>query len=199
MNLQFANTLKNLRIKEGLSQKELASKVYVTRSTIARWENGSRLPDASMISRLSQCLNVEVSTLINSAAISEETPHVILLDDTKIVLSGGLTVLEEVLPNATIIGFTRPSEAIEYATVHRVALALLDIELGKVNGLDICETLLSLNPHTNVVFLTAYSNYSLDAWNTGACGFLLKPITPEGIRNQLKNLRHPFNMGENNL
>ncbi len=196
MGIQFAKTLKKVRTEIQISQRELAEMMYVTRSTIARWENGSRLPDITMISRLSQCLNENVNTLLNAASESDEVPYVILLDDTKITLTGGLPVLEEVLPNASVIGFTKPSEAIEYAKAHRVALAFLDIELGKTSGLDICATLLEINPRTNVIYVTAYSDYSLDAWKTGACGFILKPITPEGVKEQLKKLRFPFNYGE---
>lgn len=195
MGTYFAETLKRLRTERKLSQRELAEQLYVTRPTVARWENGSRVPDAVMIARLAQCLGVNVNTLINAAAESDESPNVIMVEDRKIVLSGGLPVLEEVLPNATIVGFTRPSEAIEYAKANRVALAFLDIELGKTSGLDLCRTLLSIYPCTNVVYLTAYVEYSFDAWSTGASGFMLKPITPEGVRAQLKKLRYPFLQG----
>ena len=101
------------------------------------------------------------------------------------------------MPNAIITGFTRPSEAIEYAKTNLIALAFLDIEMGmsKINGFDICRKLLEINPRTNVVYLTAYIEYSFDAWSTGASGFLLKPITAEGVRAQLKNLRYPFSLG----
>ncbi len=195
MGIQFAKALKKLRTEKGLSQRELADKMYVTRSTVARWENESRLPDITMINRLSQCLDEDINTLLNAASESDETPNVIFVDDTRITLTGGLPVLEEVLPNANIIGFTRPSEAVEYARAHRVALAFLDIELGKLSGLDICNTLLEINPRTNIIYITAYSDYSLDAWKTGACGFMLKPITQDGVREQLRNLRYPFNYG----
>ena len=167
----------------------------MTRSTVARWESGNRLPDAAMISRLSHCLDVDVNTLLSVAAESDETPNVIMVDDRKIILAGGLSVLEQTMPNATVIGFTRPSEALEYARANRVALAFLDIELGKTNGLELCRSLLEINPRTNVVYLTAYSGYSLEAWNTGASGFMLKPITPEGVQAQLRNLRYPFHGG----
>ncbi|MBP3837308.1 MAG: helix-turn-helix domain-containing protein [Pyramidobacter sp.] len=196
MSKLFAETLKKLRTEKGLSQRELAERVYVTRSTVARWENGSRLPDAMMISRLSHCLGKDVTILLNVAAESDDAPHVILVDDSKIFISGALPVLEAVLPNAVITGFTRPSEAIEYAKRNRIALAYLDIELGRTtSGFDLCRTMLELNPRTNVVYLTAYVEYSFDAWSTGACGFLLKPVTPEGVRAQLKNLRFPFSTG----
>jgi len=195
MNMLFAETLKRLRNEKALSQRELAERMYVTRSTVARWENGSRLPDAAMISRLSQCLGVDINTLLSAAAESDEAPNVIMVDDRKIILTGGLPVLEAVLPGATVTGFTRPSEAIEYAKQNRVALAFLDIEMGKTSGMALCRTLLEINPRTNVVYLTAYSEYAFDAWSTGASGFMLKPITPEGIRMQLNNLRYPFLSG----
>ena len=195
MRMIFAETLKKLRIEKGLSQRQMAEQLYVARSTVARWENGTRLPDVDMISRLADCLDVDAGTLLSVVAESDETPDVIMVDDRKIILNGGLPVLEAVMPDARIRGFTRPSEAIEYAKEHWVALAFLDIELGKMSGLELCNKLLEINPRTNVVYLTAYSDYAIDAWGTGASGFMLKPITPEGVLNQLEKLRYPFRLG----
>ena len=96
------------------------------------------------------------------------------------------------MPNATITGFIWPQEAIEYAKADRVELAILDIELGTASGLELCHTLLEINPCTNIVFLTAYPEYALDAWKTEARGFLVKPLTPEDVKEQLKKLRIPF-------
>ena len=195
MNTLFAETLKKLRKEKGLSQIQLGKRMFVNNSTIARWENGSRLPDAAMIARLSRVLDVDVSTLLASAAESNESPGIIMVDDSRVILSDSLSVLEEVLPNATIMGFIWPQEAVEYAKANPVALAILDIELGSSSGLDLCHTLQEINPRTNVVYLTAYPDYSLDAWNTEACGFMVKPLTQEDVREQLKKLRYPFSMG----
>ena len=133
--------------------------------------------------------------LLTAAARSDEHPNVIMVDDIKPIVLGALPVLKEVMPYATVTGFTRPADAVEFAGANRVALAFLDIELGSASGLDLCRTLLEINPRTNVVYLTAYSDYALDAWSTDAVGFLLKPITPDGVREQLKKLRYPFRMG----
>jgi transcriptional regulator with XRE-family HTH domain len=195
MNARFAETLRKLRTDRGLTQRELAQGMYVTRSTVSRWESGSRLPDAVMMSRLAQCLDVDVAVLLAAAVESDEFPNVIMVDDRKIVLSGSLPVLEASMPSATIVGFTSPAEALEYARGNRVVLAFLDIELGKTSGFDLCRSLLNTNPRMNVVFLTAYAEYSLDAWSTGASGFMVKPITPEGVCKQLANLRYPFLSG----
>ena len=192
LNTQFAETLRKLRVEKGLSQAQLSEQLFVNRSTVARWENGTRLPDALMIARLSRILDVDLNTMLSLTVKADRSPCVIMVDDRKIILNGGLPILKEVIPNATVTGFTRPSQAIEYAKTHVVSLAFLDIELGKTSGFDLCHTLLDINPCTNVVFLTAYIDYSFDAWGTGASGFMLKPITPEGVQAQLKTLRYPL-------
>ncbi|MBQ9551574.1 MAG: response regulator [Clostridia bacterium] len=199
MNQFCAEALRELRIEKGLTQRELAAILYVTRSTVARWESGKRLPDAMMLTQLAEILDVDINRLLTADEQSDEGPNVILVDDRKLILNGGLPVLEEVLPHAVVKGFTDADEVIEYARANRVALAFLDIELRNTNGLELCRDLLAINPHTNVVFLTAYSGYAFDAWSTGASGFMLKPITPQGVREQLKTLRYPLRTGDEDL
>ena len=195
MNMLFADTLKKLRTEKRLSQNEIAKRMYVTPTTVSRWESGHRLPDAAMITRLSDVLGVDVNILISAAAQSDESPIVIMVDDNKVFLNDGMPIIEEVIPNAAVIGFTKPSEAVEYAKANRIALAFLDIEMIDVSGLDVCRNLLEINQRTNVVYLTAYRDYSFDAWDTGAIGFMVKPLTADGVKKQLKKLRYPFLTG----
>jgi transcriptional regulator with XRE-family HTH domain len=195
MNTLFAETLRKQRKKQGLSQIQLANQMFVNKSTIARWENGSRLPDAAMIARLSRILKVDIATLFSTVSESDKSPNIIIVDDNKAIIADSLFVLEEVVPNATVTGFNWPQEAIEYAKVNRIDLAILDIEMGTANGLDLCHALLEINPCIAVVYLTAYPEYSLEAWDTDACGFMVKPLTPEGVRRQLNKLRCSFSTG----
>ena len=95
------------------------------------------------------------------------------------------------MPDALVYGFSTASEALGFARSCRVDLALVDIELGKQSGLDLCRDLIDLNPRVNVVFLTAHPGYSLDAWDTGACGFLVKPLREEQLLTQMERLRYP--------
>ena len=62
----FAENLRKLREERGLSQKQLGAKLFVSNSTIARWENGNRLPDAMMILRLSRFFGADPSALLSS-------------------------------------------------------------------------------------------------------------------------------------
>ncbi len=85
MKMLFSETLKRLRKEKGLSQIQLGKLMFVNHSTIARWENGTRLPDAAMITRLSKVLAVDVNTLLSAAVGSDESPNVILVDDSKAI------------------------------------------------------------------------------------------------------------------
>ena len=192
MNSGFGDTLKELRIAKNLTQQQLADRLFVNRSSVANWESGRRIPDLVLTARIARVLGVDISSLTNAAEGSSASPEIIVVDDEKILLAGIIPVISDVIPQATITGFSRPSEAVEYSKKNHVSIAFLDIELGKVSGLDLCRTLLDIDPTTNVVFLTSYQDYALKAWNTMACGFLVKPLTREDLEEQLKRLRYPL-------
>ena len=192
MPISFAEILRRKRIEKEISQQKLADMIHVDRSTLSGWETGRRLPDAAMISLLSKALQVDVAVLLHAAEKPVETLNVIVIDDEKIILEGEIDVLQEILPSADIYGFTEPEEAKTFLKRNMVQLAILDIEIGQISGFDVCREFLEIEPLLNVFFLTAFPQYSLDAWKTGACGFLEKPLNAEDMRRQLSRLRQPI-------
>ena len=187
----FGETLCRLRIEKGLSQQQMANRLHVTRSAVANWEIGHRLPNAAMISQIARVLNADAALLLAAADESHDAPNVLLVDDSPIALEGGLPVLREALPGANVVGLASPAEAVRYFKSNPVALALLDIKIGRTNGLDLCQELLHIRPNANIAYITAYPEYSLDAWNTDACGFILKPLEVEAVRKLIPKLRRP--------
>lgn len=196
MNNPLGETIRQIRIKKGLSQQQLAKMIHVDRTTITSWETGRRLPDADMLSKISDSLGIDVSYLITASMNQTNSPNVIIVDDESIILTGSISVLKKALPYAAVKGFTKPSDALSFARENTVSLAFLDIEMGVVSGLDLCHELLTINPRMNVIFLTAYAEYSFDAWDTGACGFLLKPVSETLVKKQLNKLRYPLRGGD---
>ncbi len=192
MAIEFAKTIKNLRTSQGLSQLELADKLFVTRSTVARWETGTRVPDATMIIKIAEVLGVDVETLISAAAKTDTTPTVLILDDEQIILQGGAAVLKQAFPDANVVDFCIPSEALKYAQENPVDLAFVDIKMGHVSGFDVCQKLLEISSRTQVLYLTAYREYSFDAWSTGASGFLLKPLSVDAVKEAVSRLPRPI-------
>ncbi len=55
-----------LRTKNGLSQDELAEKLFVTRQAVSRWENGETVPNTETLKLLSRLFNVSINTLLGS-------------------------------------------------------------------------------------------------------------------------------------
>lgn len=55
-----------LRTKNGLSQDELAEKIYVTRQAVSRWENGETVPNTETLKLLSKMFDVSINTLLGS-------------------------------------------------------------------------------------------------------------------------------------
>ena len=63
--MQFNEKLKELRLKKGISQTELAEKIFVSRSAIAKWENGLGLPSDDSLNQLAEFFGVEPSELLS--------------------------------------------------------------------------------------------------------------------------------------
>ena len=56
--------IRGLRTNAGLSQEELAERVYVTRQAVSRWENGDTVPNTDTLKLLSKIFDVSVNTLL---------------------------------------------------------------------------------------------------------------------------------------
>lgn len=67
----FGENLKTIRKAKGYTQEELAIKIHVVRQTISKWEKGLSVPDADILSKLADVLEVDVSKLLGSE-IKEE-------------------------------------------------------------------------------------------------------------------------------
>lgn len=68
------DTIKKLRIQQGLSQDELAERVHVVRQTISKWERGTSVPDADSLMALARALGVSAAELLGESAMAEKEP-----------------------------------------------------------------------------------------------------------------------------
>ena len=64
--METREILLKLRAKHGLSQEELAQKVYVTRQAVSRWETGETTPNPETLKLLSRLFDVSINTLLGS-------------------------------------------------------------------------------------------------------------------------------------
>lgn len=64
--MKTKDILLKLRTESGLSQNELAEKVYVTRQAVSRWETGETVPNTETLKLLSNLFHVSINTLLGS-------------------------------------------------------------------------------------------------------------------------------------
>ncbi len=64
--METREVLFNLRTQKGLSQEELAEKIFVTRQAVSRWENGETVPNTDTLKLLSKFFDVSINTLLGS-------------------------------------------------------------------------------------------------------------------------------------
>lgn len=117
---------------------------------------------------------------------------IIALDDEKIALEGLEEVLREVEPTAEVYCFRKAVEALEFFKNTPCDVAVLDIQVWDMNGVELARQMKLLHPDVNIIFATGYSDYMAEAFGMHASGYLMKPVTPEKMRKELDNLRHPI-------
>lgn len=64
--METKDVISELRTKRGLSQEQLAEKVFVTRQAVSRWETGETVPNTETLKILSKLFDVSINTLLGS-------------------------------------------------------------------------------------------------------------------------------------
>ena len=112
---------------------------------------------------------------------------VLIVDDEKLALSRLNRILEEE-GITSITAFNNPIDAIKELSKTKFDIAFLDISMPGMNGLELANIILEMNPNTFIVFQTAYQEYALEAFSHGGFDYLLKPISNESVRKTLDKI-----------
>jgi len=117
--------------------------------------------------------------------------NILIVDDERLPLEYLKRTIEGVLPDATVTGFRKPGEALDFAEKEHVDVAFLDIEMGGMNGLQLAKELKDIHGRTNIIFTTGYEQYAADAYEIHASGYLMKPVSAEAIIEAMDYLHFP--------
>ena len=109
-------------------------------------------------------------------ALSKETSAVYLLDDDPSVLKATRRLLDSV--GWKVEAFSDPIAFLEHAAIHCPELAVIDIVMPDMNGLEVQTRLRRVSPSTRVIVLTAKDDPSVRriAMNAGASAFFIKGV-----------------------
>lgn len=127
--------------------------------------------------------------------------NVVCVDDEALSLQFLERQLNKLDSIDVLATFTNPLEGQQFIIGQEVDVALLDIQMPQIKGIELAEQLLEAKPDLKIVFITAYSSFAVDAFKLNAIDYLVKPIkldrlqiTMERIEKQMSEKEQAENL-----
>ena len=116
---------------------------------------------------------------------------ILIVDNEEYIREDMQAALERVAPGNTYAFADSYSTAVKAVDESDFDVAFLDIHIPGPNGLDLAGYIKRTKPEINLVMVTAYGQYALDAHKLFVSGYLLKPVMDDDLREVLEHLRTP--------
>lgn len=115
--------------------------------------------------------------------------RVLVVDDEAAAQNDLERAVHEVDQTAALTVCASAEEALDLPDLASFEVAFLDIQLPGMSGLELADALQRIKPSINVVFVTAHAEHMGAAFRLHASGYLVKPVTPAMVADELANLR----------
>lgn len=99
-----------------------------------------------------------------------------IVDDEELALLHFKNMLEQTNIFQSIMTFHDPVEVLEHSEISAADAVFLDIEMPGINGIELAEAIQSMNTNIQIVFITAYNEFAIKAFELNAVDYLLKPV-----------------------
>lgn len=117
-------------------------------------------------------------------------PTAIVAEDEPLLRADLVSALKTIWPELHIVAEAEDgAEALEEIAAHKPDIVFLDIRMPGLTGLDVASALRDVSPQTNIVFVTAYQQYAIDAFERGAVDYLLKPVDLVRLKETINRLK----------
>ena len=106
----------------------------------------------------------------------------IVAEDETLLRHALVAELKRAWPQLSVVAECEDgASAVEALAEHTPDVAFLDIRMPGLTGLEVAAVAAEASPRTQIVFVTAYDQYAIDAFERGAIDYLLKPVKPERL------------------
>jgi DNA-binding LytR/AlgR family response regulator len=123
-------------------------------------------------------------------------PSAVVAEDEELLRAELLSLLRDAWPGLEVVAACEDGgAALEAIDAHKPAVAFLDIRMPGLTGLEVAAAAAEASPTTQVVFVTAYNQYAIDAFERGAVDYLLKPIASDRLAATVKRVRARIESG----
>lgn len=117
--------------------------------------------------------------------------NILIVDDRRMIISDLTDELSKLYPEAKCTGTTEPLSVMQLCEQNDFDVVFLDIEMPEIDGISLAKKILAKKPKTNIIYITGFSQYALESYDTFASAFLIKPVSTEKLRRAMENLRYP--------
>ncbi|MFA6075411.1 MAG: response regulator [Negativicutes bacterium] len=114
---------------------------------------------------------------------------VILVDDERLLLKDLAQIMSVYKDVEIVEQFTSSLAALRYVCISPPDVAFIDINMPEITGIDLAEKILEVRPDVEIVFITAYDEYAIKAFELNAFDYLLKPVEEDRIEKTIDKLR----------
>lgn len=122
--------------------------------------------------------------------MSEQICTCVIAEDEALLRQALLDELARAWPQLQVLAACEDgASALEALATHQPHVAFLDIRMPGLGGLEVAAAATQVSPGTQIVFVTAYDQYAVDAFDRGAIDYLLKPISAERLAATVQRLR----------
>ncbi|TCT20071.1 LytR/AlgR family response regulator transcription factor [Thermomonas haemolytica] len=109
-------------------------------------------------------------------------PTCVVAEDEALLRQALVAELKRAWPGLQVLAECEDgASAVEALAEHQPDVAFLDIRMPGLTGLEVAAIAAEASPRTRIVFVTAYDQYAIDAFERGAIDYLLKPVKPERL------------------
>ena len=117
-------------------------------------------------------------------------PKCVIAEDETLLRDALVQLLAEVWPELEVAAACDDGgSALEAIAAHQPEIAFLDIRMPGLTGLEVAAALPDTSPGTQAVFVTAYDQYAIDAFDKGAVDYLLKPVARARLAATVQRLK----------
>lgn len=121
---------------------------------------------------------------------------ILAADDERLALEMMTDAIRQAYPDTKIYDFTSPSKLLFFAERNACDIAFLDIQMRGMNGVDLARKLKRISPKINIIFVTSYNEFTGEAMEMHASGYILKPVTVPKIIAEMSDLRYQISSGD---
>lgn len=112
--------------------------------------------------------------------------RIVCVDDEALIAQNTAALCRKLPYVEETVTLTGAKKALDWFEKNRAEIAILDIDMPGMNGLQLAARIRAASPETKIIFLTGYSQYAVDAFKLRVSGYIMKPVDEDELAEEIE-------------